>query len=69
MCDGDAIRLVALGFRNAEVAQRLLIREQTVKTHLHKIFHEIGGCDRVELTLYASRTGIIGTDSRHNGRM
>lgn len=60
----DVIRLVALGLRNAEVAQRLLISEQTVKTHLNNIFHKIGVRHRVELTLYAARAGIIGTDRR-----
>lgn len=60
----DVMRHVALGLRNAEVAQRLLISEQTVKTHLSNIFHKIGVRDRVELALYAARAGIIGIHER-----
>lgn len=55
----DVIRHVALGLRNAEVAQRLLISEPTVKAHLNSIFRKVGVRDRVELTLYAARSGII----------
>lgn len=60
----DIIRHVALGLRNAEVAQRLLITEQTVKTHLNKIFQKVGVRDRVELAIYAARVGIVGLHDR-----
>jgi DNA-binding NarL/FixJ family response regulator len=60
----DVIRHVALGLHNAEVARRLLISEQTVKTHLNNIFHKVGVRDRVELALYAARAGIIGIHER-----
>lgn len=60
----DVIRGVARGLRNAEVAGRLLISEQTVKTHLNNIFRKIGVRDRVELTLYAARAGIIAIAAR-----
>jgi DNA-binding NarL/FixJ family response regulator len=56
----EIIRHVARGLRNAEVAQKLFITEQTVKTHLNNIFQKLGVRDRVELTLYAVRTGIVG---------
>ena len=61
----DVIQFVSQGLRNAEVAERLLISEQTVKTHLNNIFRKVGVRDRVELTLYAARAGIIGIDGRH----
>ena len=60
----DIVRHVALGLRNAEVAKKLFISEQTVKTHLNNIFQKIGVRDRVELTLWAIRTGIIGSHDR-----
>jgi DNA-binding NarL/FixJ family response regulator len=60
----EVIRHVALGLRNAEVARKLLISEQTVKTHLNNVFQKLGIRDRVELTLYAARTGIIGVHER-----
>ena len=54
----DVVRYVAAGLRNAEVAQKLAISEQTVKTHLNNIFRKLGVRDRVELVLYASRAGL-----------
>jgi DNA-binding NarL/FixJ family response regulator len=60
----EVIRHVALGLRNAEVARKLAISEPTVKTHLNNIFQKLGIRDRVELTLYAARAGIIGLDER-----
>jgi DNA-binding NarL/FixJ family response regulator len=56
----EIVRLVALGLRNAEVAQRLSITEATVKTHLNNVFQKLSVRDRVELTRYAMRVGLIG---------
>lgn len=63
----EIIRHVALGLRNAEVARKLFISEQTVKTHLNNVFQKLGIRDRVELTLYAARMGIIGLQDREDG--
>lgn len=60
----EVVRHVALGLRNAEVAKRLFISEQTVKTHLNNVFQKLGIQDRVELTVYAIRSGIIGVNER-----
>ena len=60
----EVVRHVALGRRNAEVAKLLFITEQTVKTHLGHIFRKTGIRDRVELTLYAARLGIISLSER-----
>jgi DNA-binding NarL/FixJ family response regulator len=60
----EVIRYVGLGLRNAEVARKLFITEQTVKTHLNNVFRKLGIRDRVELTLYAARVGIIGVHDR-----
>jgi DNA-binding CsgD family transcriptional regulator len=54
----DVVRCVAAGLRNAEVAQALSISEETVKTHLNRIFRKLGVRDRVELVLYAARSGM-----------
>jgi DNA-binding NarL/FixJ family response regulator len=54
----EITRWVARGLRNAEIGTKLFISEQTVKTHLNNIFQKIEVRDRVELTLYATRTGI-----------
>lgn len=58
----EIVRHVALGMRNAEVARQLFISEVTVKTHLNNIFQKLEVRDRVELTLYAIRTGIVGAN-------
>jgi two-component system NarL family response regulator len=60
----EIVRHVAIGMRNAEVAERLGVTEGTVKTHLNNIFQKLSLRDRVELTLYAVRTGIIGINER-----
>jgi DNA-binding NarL/FixJ family response regulator len=62
----EIIRCVAAGLRNAEVAERLLIGESTVKTHLNNIFQKLGIRARVELALYAHRAGLAeGPSSKH----
>ena len=60
----EIVRHVALGLRNAEVAERLHVTEGTVKTHLNNIFQKLGLRDRVELALYAVRMEIIGATER-----
>jgi DNA-binding NarL/FixJ family response regulator len=55
----EIVRQVALGLRNAEVAHKLFISEDTVKTHLNNIFQKLGLRDRVQLTRHAIRLGMI----------
>ncbi|MCC6766296.1 MAG: response regulator transcription factor [Deltaproteobacteria bacterium] len=50
---------VANGLRNAEIARLLFISEQTVKTHLGRIFRKVSVRDRIGLTLYALRCGLV----------
>ena len=54
----EVVRCVAEGLRNAEVAERLSISEETVKTHLNRIFRKLGVRDRMELALHAARRGM-----------
>ena len=54
----EIVRNVAIGSKNAEIAQKLSISELTVKTHLNNIFQKLGVRDRVGLTLYALRVGL-----------
>lgn len=60
----EVVRLVGLGLRNGDVAKRLFISEETVKSHLNNIFNKLGVQDRVELTVYAIRTGLVGVHER-----
>jgi DNA-binding NarL/FixJ family response regulator len=56
--EDEVLRYVAMGLRNAEVAEKLSISEETVKTHLNRIFRKLGVRDRVELALHAARGGV-----------
>jgi DNA-binding NarL/FixJ family response regulator len=49
----EIVALVAQGFKNKEIAEKMFISEQTVKNHLHNIFDKLGVSDRLELALYA----------------
>jgi DNA-binding NarL/FixJ family response regulator len=61
----EIVRHVAMGLRNAEVADRLGISEVTVKTHVNNIFQKLGLRDRVQLTRHAIRTGIVSASDQH----
>src|SRR5437660_10475638 len=49
----EIVALVAQGFKNKEMAEKMFISQQTVKNHLHNIFDKLGVSDRLELALYA----------------
>src|SRR5258707_9174985 len=53
------VQLVAQGYRNKEIGEKLFISEQTVKNHLHNIFDKIGDSERLELSLYAIHHRLI----------
>ena len=55
----EVVTLVASGHRNKEIANKLFISEQTVKTHLSNIFQKLEVNDRLELALYAMRNGLV----------
>jgi two-component system nitrate/nitrite response regulator NarL len=54
----EIVALVAQGYKNKEMAEKMLISEQTVKNHLHNIFDKLGVSDRLELALYAIHKGL-----------
>ncbi|HZR83260.1 MAG TPA: response regulator transcription factor [Candidatus Binatia bacterium] len=51
----EVARCVARGLRNAEIAKELAITEETVKTHLNRVFRKLGVRDRMELALRVAR--------------
>jgi DNA-binding NarL/FixJ family response regulator len=55
----EVIQLVAHGFQNKEIGNKLHISEQTVKNHMLNIFDKLGIYDRVELMLYAIHHRLI----------
>ena len=54
----EIVALVAQGYKNKEMAEKMFISEQTVKNHLHNIFDKLGVSDRLELALYAIHNNL-----------
>ena len=48
----DVVRLVADGLKNREIAQRLKVREHSIRNYIYRIFEKLGVSSRVELILY-----------------
>ena len=55
-----SIRLVALGYTNGEIADRLVVGEATVKTHVGSILAKLGARDRVAAVIAAFNSGLVG---------
>ena len=55
----EVIKLVAEGYTNKQIAQTLVISEKTVERHRANILEKLGMRDRVELTRYAIRQGLV----------
>jgi two-component system NarL family response regulator len=57
-----ALRLMADGQSNKEIAQSLGISERTVKTHLGHLFEKLGVTSRTEAMRVATRRGLVRLD-------
>jgi DNA-binding NarL/FixJ family response regulator len=51
----EIVALICSGYRNKEIAQKLDISEQTVKSHCNRIFKKVGVSDRLQLALYTHK--------------
>ena len=56
----EVLRFVALGFTNREIADRLVLGEATVKTHVGSILAKLGARDRVAAVILAYESGLVG---------
>jgi DNA-binding NarL/FixJ family response regulator len=55
----EVIKLVAESYTNQQIADALVISEKTVERHRANILEKLGMRDRVELTRYAIRNGLV----------
>ena len=55
----DVLRLIATGNANKEIAARLCIGDETVKTHITNILEKLGANDRTHSVTIALKRGII----------
>jgi DNA-binding NarL/FixJ family response regulator len=55
----DILRLVAKGFNNDEIAERIGITRHGVKAHLAIVFERLGASSRTEATSIALSLGLI----------
>ena len=53
------LRLISEGYSNREIATRVHLSENTVKSHLQEIFARLGVRNRVEAAIRAARDGLI----------
>ena len=55
----EVMCLVARGMSNRQIASQLTVGEGTVKVHVHNIYAKLGVNNRVDLTLYAHKKGLL----------
>jgi DNA-binding NarL/FixJ family response regulator len=57
--ESEVLELMVHGLSNPAIAKRLLLGEETVKTHARNIYRKLHVTDRTQAVAYALRQGIF----------
>ena len=57
----EVLGLVARGWSNKQIAQRLVLTPKTVSNHIEHVYAKVGVSSRAAATLYATQHGLLGT--------
>ncbi|HIW64178.1 MAG TPA: response regulator transcription factor [Candidatus Stackebrandtia excrementipullorum] len=57
--ESEVLRLMATGLSNAEIAAKLYVGNETVKTHVAKILHKLSVRDRTQAVIWAFEAGFV----------
>ncbi|MBA4026195.1 MAG: DNA-binding response regulator [Gordonia sp.] len=60
--ESEVLRAIAVGMTNGEIAASFHLSTATVKTHVGRVLTKTGSRDRVQLVLFAFRTGMVAVD-------
>ena len=62
----DVLRLIAKGMTNSQIAEKLVISENTVKGHVSNILSKLHLADRTQVAVYAWQSGIVNKEQMKN---
>jgi two-component system, NarL family, response regulator NreC len=60
--EAEVLSLIAQGYTNPEIAERLVVSVRTVETHRSAIHRKVGTTNRAELVRYAREHGLLGDE-------